>query len=64
MTTVDELQYISLSTERKKLVQFCIAEHTNDMPLLPIFPMSELDRECEHALIQDAYPATLNRLHV
>jgi hypothetical protein len=41
MTSVDGLEYKDLHYQRKKLVQFCMTEHTDDMPLLPMFPMSE-----------------------
>lgn len=33
------LTYEDLSYAQKKYVQFCVAEHTNEIPLLPIFPM-------------------------
>lgn len=34
-----DLNYKALSPQRKKLVQFCMAEHTATLPLLPIFPL-------------------------
>eukprot|EP01047_Picozoa_sp_COSAG01_P080749 COSAG01_NODE_15821_length_1295_cov_274.630435_2_plen_181_part_01 len=37
--STSDTKYSELSTYRKKLVQFCMAEHTEDIPLLPIFPM-------------------------
>ncbi len=38
VTTADT-EYSELSSYRKKLVQFCISEHTEEIPLLPIFPL-------------------------
>ena len=48
MTSADNIQYNKLPYDRKKLVQFCTAEHTNDMPLLPLFPMSKSGRLSEN----------------
>ena len=48
MTSADDIQYNKLPYDRKKLVQFCTAEHTNDMPLLPLFPMSKSGRLSGH----------------
>ena len=33
------LAYDELDYARKKYVQFCLAEHNEDLPLLPVFPM-------------------------